>query len=60
MPHQNYHGNMLIVSMIHPQKWSKLLDRWESDAINAVEILPHALDNIEIVNFYGKYVRINF
>ena len=51
MPHQNYYGSMLIISTIHPKKWPELLDRWESDAINALERLPNTLDNVEIVNF---------
>ena len=51
MSQQNYHGSMLIINMVHPQKWPELLDRWESDTINALERLPNALDNIGIVNF---------
>ena len=51
MLRQNYHGSTLIISTVHPQKWSGLLDSWESYAINVLERLPNTLDNIGIVNF---------
>ena len=51
MPQQNYHGSILTISSIHPQKWSELLDRWESNAINALEWLPNTLEKVGVVNF---------
>ena len=42
---------MLIISTTHPQKWPELLDRWESEGINALERLPNTLNNVGIVNF---------
>ena len=42
---------MLIISTVHPKKLPELLDRWESDTINALERLPNILDNEGIVNF---------
>lgn len=47
---------MLIISILHPHNWSELLDQWESKAINALERLPHALDNIGIVNFIENWL----
>ena len=32
------------------KKWSKLIDWWESDTINAREKVSHTLDNISITN----------
>ncbi|KAH7691730.1 Zinc finger CCHC-type protein [Dioscorea alata] len=42
---------MLVLSTIHPQKLPELIDRWESDAINALKRIPHALDSIGTTNF---------
>ena len=52
---QNNEGSMLILSIIKPQKWPKLLDRWESGALNAIEKISHSLDNIKITNFVEIY-----
>ena len=35
---------MLTLSMVYPLKWPELIDRWESNVINA-------MDNISITNF---------
>lgn len=42
---------MLIISTVHPQKWPKLIDRWELDAINVIERISHTLDNIRVKMF---------
>ena len=42
---------MLIMNTVHPQKMDKLIDRPESDAINAIERISHTLDNIGVTNF---------
>ena len=51
LPKENNEGSMLILSTVHPQKWTELIDRWESDAINAIDRISHTLDNISITNF---------
>ena len=48
IPKQNNEGSMLILSTVHPQKWTELIDKRELDAINAIERLSHTLDNILI------------
>ena len=51
MSRQNNEGSMLILSIIHPQKWHELIDRWEFDVINAIERISHTLDNISTTKF---------
>lgn len=42
---------MLILSAVHSEKWSGLIEWWESNVVNAIERILHTLDNISIANF---------
>lgn len=49
---------MLILNIVHPLKWSKLIDRWKLDTVNAMERITHTLDNISITNFIVNLLRV--
>lgn len=61
MAKKNNESSMLIVTVVHPQKWVELWNRWEFDAINAIERIFHTLDNIIVTNckenLLGKIAR---
>lgn len=42
---------MLLLSMVYPQKWQELLDRWEFYPINTIERISHRLENFSATNF---------
>lgn len=42
---------MLILSVVHSPKWTKLIDKWEFDVVNSIERISHTLDNMIITNF---------